>query len=231
VHLIWHLLSLHTLVTLPTIGQSVSIVHSTHLLPTQVKPAPSTLQVSIEMPSEGVHDCVHFPLSHKNFEPSHTHCAWYVWQSKVNPPSHACKRDGQPAGGLGQQSLGSWHDISTHCFPVGCRLRLPTLHTLPTQTSPVSQSALARHDWPRPLSFDASWVLLSELQAAKSAPTMKKAATVPFARARMPPTPSLATTLEAVASRKRMMTTIRSVPLALQENLTHASHSFPRALR
>jgi hypothetical protein len=76
VHLIWHLLLLHTLETDPVIGQSVSVVHSTHLPPTHEKPAPITLQLSTVPLSAGVQGCEHLPLSHENFEPSHTQSDW-----------------------------------------------------------------------------------------------------------------------------------------------------------
>jgi hypothetical protein len=164
---------------LPVIGQSASFVHSTHLPARQVKPVPSTLQLSSEMPSDGVHICEHLPLSHENFEPSHTHCAWYVWQSIVNPASHSWASVGQLEGGVGQQSFASWQEMSTHCLPVGCRFKLPTEQVFRTHTSPALQSTVARHDSPRPLSLDGvSVVDLSELHAPKSETPMDRTITV-----------------------------------------------------
>jgi hypothetical protein len=61
-------------------------------------------------------------------------------------------------------------------------LKLPTEQVPLTQTRPAAQSLLARHDSPRALSFDDSVELLSELQAAKSAPIMKSAAPARLAK-------------------------------------------------
>ena len=82
------------------------------------------LQVSnvVVTPSGGMHPCRHWPRDTGELGGIADTLALVLLAFELTPPSHACKRFAQPAGGVGQQSAASWQETNTHCLPVGMRL-------------------------------------------------------------------------------------------------------------